>query len=77
MEIEEEYNKLMKERGIQSLEKAKKEEKFQNKLDKIENKFKNEYGIDINDEINWFNIIKVIKKVIENVNRENESERTL
>ena len=77
MEIEEEYNKLMKERGIQSLEKAKKEEKFQNKLDKIENKFKNEYGIDINDEINWFNIIKVIKKVMEDVNRENESERTL
>ena len=77
MNIEEEYNKLMKERGKISLEKAKKENKFQNKLEKIENKFKKKYGININEEVNWFNIIKVIEQVIKDVNRENESERTL
>lgn len=76
MEIENEYNKLMKERGKISLEKAKKAVKFQNTLDKIENKFKKKYGININEEVNWFNIIKVIKVVIEDVNRENESKRT-
>jgi len=77
MSVEEEYIELMQNRKNPSLEMELKDKDFALQLEIIKNKFKNEYGIDINDEINWFNIIKVIKKVIENVNRENESERTL